>query len=86
MNWQDIGGRTKAQHVVTGWDFGVNINILCGHYIIKHTRTKEDRQLPHCKQCIAALSKLIGESRKTVQLEFKAPENFISPLTGRTYS
>ncbi len=71
MNWQDIGGRTKVQHVVTGWDYGVNINILCRHYIIKHARTKDNRQLPHCQQCITVLKKLIEESNRTVQLEAK---------------
>ncbi len=86
MDWQDIGGRSTVQHVVVVWNYGVNVSILCKHYIIKHTRTKDNRQLPHCQQCITALKKLIEESEKVVQLEFKAPKNFISPMTGRTYS
>ena len=68
MKWQDIGGRTKAQHVVTVWNFGVNVTTLCRHHIIKHARVRDNRLLPHCKQCIAALKKLIEESNKPVQL------------------
>jgi hypothetical protein len=69
MNWADIGGRTRAQHVVVEWNYGIRVHILCKHHIIQIHRIKNNRQLPHCKQCITALSKLIKESRKTVQLE-----------------
>lgn len=69
MNWADIGGRTKAQHVVVEWNYGIRVQILCKHHIIQNSRMKDNRQLPHCKQCITALSELIEESRKTTQLE-----------------
>ncbi|KKK81761.1 hypothetical protein LCGC14_2810210, partial [marine sediment metagenome] len=85
MNWADIGGRTKVQHVVVNWNYGINVSILCKHHIAWRTRVKEgDRQLPHCQQCIDVLKKLIRES--TVKYEFKAPKNYVSPLTGKTYS
>lgn len=73
MNWADIGGRTKVQHVVIVWNYGVNVNILCGHHIIQIARVKDNRQLPHCQQCITALKKLIEESKKTVQLRLYYP-------------
>ena len=85
MNWRDIGGRTKVQHVVVKWNYGINVSILCQHFIVNHARVKEThRQLPHCQQCIDVLKKLIQES--IIKHEFKAPKNFVSPLTGRTYS
>ena len=73
MNWADIGGKTKVQHVVIEWNYGVNVRILCKHPIIQFHRVKDNRQLPHCKQCIAALKKLIRESSKVTQLEIPAP-------------
>ena len=70
MNWQDIGGRTKVQHVVVEWNYGIRVQILCKHHIIQlHRVWTDNRQLPHCQQCITALKKLIEESNKTVQLE-----------------
>ena len=70
MNWADIGGRTKVLHVVVKWNYGINVSILCQHFIVNHARVKEThRQLPHCQQCIDVLKKLIRESKETVQLE-----------------
>ncbi|KKM65663.1 hypothetical protein LCGC14_1442530 [marine sediment metagenome] len=70
MNWADIGGRTKVLHVVVKWNYGINVSILCGHFIVNRARVKEThRQLPHCLQCIDVLKKLIRESKETVQLE-----------------
>jgi hypothetical protein len=81
MNWADIGGRTRAQHVVVEWNYGIRIRILCKHFIVNRARVKEDhRQLPHCKQCITALRKLIEESNKTVQLEFSRPRESIKEM------
>ena len=76
MNWADIGGRTKVQHVVVNWNYGIMISILCKHHIAWRTRVKEgDRQLPHCLQCIDVLKKLIQESKETVQLGIDYPTN-----------
>ncbi len=70
MNWTDIGGRTKVQHVVVNWNYGINVRILCGHFIVNRARVKEThRQLPLCLQCIDVLKKLIRESKETVRLE-----------------
>ena len=67
MNWADIGGRTKVQHVVVRWNYGISVSILCGHFIVNHARVKEThRQLPHCKQCIDFLKELIQESNEKV--------------------
>jgi hypothetical protein len=81
MNWADIGGRTQSLHVVIEWNYGINIRILCKHFVVNRARVKENnRQLPHCKQCIAALTELIRESRKTVQLEFSRPRESIKEM------
>ncbi|KKN03200.1 hypothetical protein LCGC14_1109940 [marine sediment metagenome] len=73
MNWADTGGKTKVQHVVVEWNYGIRVRILCKHHVIQIHRVKGNRQLPHCKQCITALKKLIQESKKTVQLEISHP-------------
>ena len=59
MNWADIGGRTKSQHVVVEWNYGINVRILCKRHIIQSNRVKGKRLLPHCHGCITALRKLI---------------------------
>ena len=81
MNWEDTGGKTKVQHVVIEWNYGIRVRILCKHPIIQFHRVKGDRQLPHCKQCIAALKKLIQESNETRQKELEFPGTGIGYLS-----
>ena len=64
MNWQDIGGRTKRQHVVIEWNYGIRIRILCKQPMSLFARFKIERKkpLPHCRKCIATLLLLIIEA------------------------
>ncbi len=82
MNWQDIGGRTKRQHVVIEWNYGIRIRILCKQPMPLFARFKIERKkpLPHCQKCIEELKKLIQES--VTKYEFKPTKNFINPITG----
>ncbi|KKK65111.1 hypothetical protein LCGC14_2977440 [marine sediment metagenome] len=73
MNWADIGGKAQSLHVVIEWNYGIYVRILCKHHMTQHNRARDNRQLPHCKQCISALKKLIQESSKVTQLEILAP-------------
>ena len=65
MNWQDIGGRSKVKHVVTKWNPGIYIGVLCKQRIA-NTQIILNRSLspkPHCLKCIVALKKLIHVAR-----------------------
>lgn len=60
MNWKDVGGKSKAQHVVVRTDPGIFIHVLCKKKFRYYPEyIKRRKPLPHCLNCIKILSKLI---------------------------
>jgi len=51
--WQDLGGRTDAEHIVTGYD-GIYSVFLCGIHYAPEPK-KDKKQKNQCKACIRSL-------------------------------
>ena len=59
MHWQDIGGYTRAQHIVVSSSYGEYYRLLCGNQITFAFHVKRRRPLPRCRACREAFAELV---------------------------
>ena len=60
MNWADVRGKSRSQHVVVREDPGIFIHVLCKkRFKFYPEYIKRKKPLVHCLNCITALKKLI---------------------------
>ena len=64
MKWEDIGGYTRVQHLVTASSYGNFVRVLCGARIGFEFSVKRSRPVPRCRGCLKALARLNAENAK----------------------
>ena len=63
MQWQDIGGYCRAQHIVVSSRYGEYYILLCGTQITFAFYRKRRKPLPRCRKCRAAFKRLVVKLR-----------------------